>query len=43
MNYNEDNNKVVNKNFQTYFNIIKKYCIGIIKKYIENYYVKEKQ
>ena len=32
MNYDEDNSRVVNKNSQICLNIIRKYCISIIKK-----------
>ena len=42
MNYDEDNSRVENKNSQICLNIIRKYCISIIKKYIENHNVKRK-
>lgn len=42
MNYDEDNSRVVTKNSQICLNIIRKYCISIIKKYIENHDVKRK-
>lgn len=42
MNYNEDDSRVVTKNSQICLNIIRKYCISIIKKYIENHNVKRK-
>ena len=42
MNYDEDNSRVTNKNSQICLNIIRKYSISIIKKYIENHPVKRK-
>lgn len=42
MNYDEDNSRVVTKNSQICLNIVRKYCISIIKKYIENHDVKRK-
>ena len=42
MNYDEDNSRVVNKNSQICLNIVRKYCISILKKYIENHDVKRK-
>ena len=42
MNFDEDDSRVVNDNAQTCLNIIRKYCISIIKKYIENHQVKRK-
>lgn len=42
MNYDEDNSGVANKNSQICLNVIRKYCISIIKKYIENHNVKRK-
>lgn len=42
MNYDEDESRVTNKNSQTCLNIIRKYSISILKKYIENHDVKRK-
>lgn len=42
MNFDEDNSRIVNSNSQTSLNIIRKYCISIMKKYIKNYNVKRK-
>ena len=42
MNYDEDNSRVVNKNSQIWLNIVRKYCISMLKKYIENHDVKRK-
>ena len=42
MNYDEDNSRVINKNSQECLNIIRKYSISILKKYIENNNVKRK-
>ena len=42
MNYGEDESRVRNKNSQECLNIIRKYAISILKKYIENNPVKRK-
>lgn len=42
MNYDEDESRVANKNTQICLNIIRKYSISILKKYIENHDVKRK-
>lgn len=42
MNYDEDESRVINKNSQECLNIIRKYSISILKKYIENNEVKRK-
>lgn len=42
MNYDEDNSRVANVNSQMCLNVIRKFCITIIKKYIENHNVKRK-
>lgn len=42
VNYDEDNSKVRNKSSQICLNIMRKYSISIIKKYIENHDVKRK-
>lgn len=42
MNYDEDESRVINKNSQTCLNILRKYSISILKKYIENHNVKRK-
>lgn len=42
MNYDEDESRVINKNSQEYLNIIRKYSIAILKRYIENNDVKRK-
>ena len=42
MNYDEDESRVRNKNSQECLNIIRKYAISILKKYIENNPVKRK-
>ena len=42
MNYDEDDSRVINKNSQECLNIIRKYAISILKKYIENNEVKRK-
>ncbi len=42
VNFNEDGSRVRNKNSQICLNIIRKYAISIIKKYIENHSVKRK-
>ena len=42
MNYDEDESRVRNKNSQECLNIIRKYAISILKKYIENNQVKRK-
>ena len=42
VNYDEDESRVRNKNAQICLNIVRKYCISIIKKYIENHKVKRK-
>lgn len=42
VNFNEDGSRVRNKNSQICLNIIRKYAISIIKKYIENHNVKRK-
>ena len=42
MNYDEDNSRVTNVNSQMCLNVIRKFCITIIKKYIENHNVKRK-
>ena len=41
MNYDEDESRVRNKNSQECLNIIRKYAISILKKYIENNPVKK--
>ena len=42
MNYDEDESRVINKNSQICLNIIRKFSISILKKYIENHNVKRK-
>lgn len=42
VNLNEDNSRVRNKNSQVCLNVIRKYAISILKKYIENNPVKRK-
>ena len=42
VNLGEDDSKVISKNSQTCLNIIRKFCVSIIKKYIENNSVKRK-
>lgn len=42
MNYDKDNSRVVNENSQMCLNVIIKFCITIIKKYIETHNVKRK-
>lgn len=42
VNYNEDKSRVMNSNSQECLNIIRKFCISILKKYIENHNVKRK-
>ena len=42
MNYDEDESRVINKNSQECLNIIRKYSISILKRYIENNDVKRK-
>ena len=42
MNYDEDESRVINKNSQECLNIIRKYSISILKRYIENNEVKRK-
>lgn len=42
MNYDEDESRVTNKNTQICLNIMRKYSISILKKYIENHDVKRK-
>ena len=42
VNYDEDNSRVINQNSQICLNIIRKHCISIIKKYINNNEVKRK-
>ena len=42
MNYDEDESRIRNKNSQECLNIIRKYAILILKKYIENNQVKRK-
>lgn len=42
MNFDEDDSRVVNTSSQTCLNIIRKYSISIIKRYIENHKVKRK-
>ena len=42
MNYDEDESRVRNKNSQECLNIIRKYAISILKKYIENNQLKRK-
>ncbi len=42
MNYNEDDSRISNVNSQKCLNVIRKYGISIIKKYIENHNVKRK-
>ena len=42
MNYDEDESRVINKNSQECLNIIRKYSISMLKRYIENNDVKRK-
>lgn len=42
MNYKEDESRVINANSQECLNIIRKFCISMLKKYIENHDVKRK-
>ena len=42
MNYDEDGSRVINRNSQECLNIIRKYSISILKRYIENNDVKRK-
>ena len=42
VNLGEDDSKVISQNSQTCLNIIRKFCVSIIKKYIENNSVKRK-